>query len=79
MRPRREPLPRTDIILPRLTRPQSKNALQSVETLGRERHLRVNSGQVSDYVGARALLSGLPDVDWPLEDRGCNADWLRKR
>lgn len=33
-------------------------------------NLFVTAGQVSDYIGARALLSGLPDVDWLLGDRG---------
>ena len=27
-------------------------------------NLFVTAGQVSDYIGARALLSSLPDVDW---------------
>ena len=38
----------------------------------RERPLSlfITAGQVSDYIGARALLSGLPDVDWLLGDRG---------
>ena len=35
-------------------------------------------GQVSDHVGARALLSNLPDVDWLLGDRGYDADWFRE-
>lgn len=30
--------------------------------------LFATAGQVSDYVGAQALLSGVPDVDWLLED-----------
>jgi transposase len=34
---------------------------------------------VSDYIGARALLSGLPNVRWLLGDRGYDADWLRDR
>ncbi len=38
----------------------------------------IAAGQVSDYIGARALLSGLPDVDWPLGDRGYDADWFRE-
>ena len=32
----------------------------------------------SDYVGARALLSGLPKVKWLLGDRGYDADWFRE-
>ena len=38
----------------------------------------VTAGQVSDYIGARALLGGLPKVDWLLGDRGHDADWLRE-
>ena len=34
--------------------------------------------QVNDYIGARALLSSLPDVDWLLGDRGYDADWFRE-
>ena len=41
-------------------------------------NLFVTAGQVSDYIGARALLSSLPDVDWPLGDRGYDAAWLRE-
>ena len=39
--------------------------------------LFVTAGQVSDYIGARALLSSIPDVDWLLGDRGYDADWFR--
>lgn len=35
--------------------------------------LFVTASQVSDYVGARALLSGLPNVKWLLGDRGYGA------
>ena len=45
---------------------------------GRPLNLFVTAGQVSDYIGARALLSGLPDVDWLLGDRGYDADWFRE-
>lgn len=34
--------------------------------------------RVSDYIGARALLRSLPDVDWLLGDRGYDADWFRE-
>ncbi|OED49946.1 hypothetical protein AB838_04425 [Rhodobacteraceae bacterium (ex Bugula neritina AB1)] len=44
---------------------------------GRPLNLFVTAGQVSDYIGARALLGSLPDVDWLLGDRGCDADWFR--
>ena len=40
------------------------------DSRGRPLNLFITAGQVSDYVGARALLSGLPDVDWLLGDRG---------
>lgn len=36
---------------------------------GRPLDLFVTAGQVSDYIGARALLSSLPKVDWLLWDR----------
>ena len=45
---------------------------------GRPINFFVSAGQVSDYIGARALLSRLPDVDWLLGDRGYDADWLRE-
>ena len=40
--------------------------------------LLVTAGQVSDYIGARALLSGLPNVKWLLGDRGYDTDWFRE-
>ncbi len=43
---------------------------------GRPLSLFVTAGQVSDYIGARALLSSLPKVDWLLGDRGYDADWF---
>ena len=36
------------------------------------------AGQVSDYIGAWALLSSLPDVEWLLGDRGNDADCFRE-
>ncbi len=33
--------------------------------------------QVSDYIGARALLGSLPNVEWLLGNRGYDADWFR--
>ena len=39
-------------------------------------NLFVTAGQVSDYIGARALLSSLPDGDWLLGDHGHDADWF---
>jgi transposase len=44
---------------------------------GRPLDLFVTAGQVSDYIGARALLSSLPNVDGLLGDRGYDADWFR--
>lgn len=41
-------------------------------------NLFVTAGQVSDYIGARALLSSLQNVDWLLGDRGYDADWFRE-
>jgi len=41
-------------------------------------NLFVTTGQVSDYTGAKGLLSGLPDVQWLLGDRGYNAEWFRE-
>lgn len=48
------------------------------DSKGRPLNLFVTAGQVSDYIGARALLSSLPDVDWLLGDRGYDADWFRE-
>ncbi len=48
------------------------------DSQGRPLNLFVTAGQVSGYVGARALLSSLPSVDWLLGDRGYDADWFRE-
>ncbi|WP_150122127.1 IS5 family transposase, partial [Sulfitobacter sp. HI0129] len=48
------------------------------DSQGRPLNLFVTAGQVSDYVGARALVSRLPRVDWLLGDRGYDADWFRE-
>ncbi|MBT8155712.1 IS5 family transposase, partial [Epibacterium ulvae] len=50
----------------------------SCDSLGRPLNLFVTAGQVSDYIGARAMLSSLPEVDWFLGDRGYDADWFRE-
>ena len=47
------------------------------DSKGRPLNLFVTAGPVSDYIGARALLSSLPKVDWLLGDRGYDADWFR--
>jgi transposase len=48
------------------------------DSKGRPINFFVSAGQVSDYIGARALLSSLPDADWLLGDRGYDADWFRE-
>lgn len=48
------------------------------DSQGRPLNLFVTAGQVSDYIGARALLSSLPKVDRLLGDRGYDADWFRE-
>ncbi len=48
------------------------------DSQGRPLNLFVTAGQVSDYIGARALPGSLPDVDWLLGDRGYDADWFRE-
>ncbi len=48
------------------------------DSQGRPLNLFVAAGQVSDYIGARASQSSLPDVGWLLGDRGYDADWFRK-
>jgi hypothetical protein len=45
---------------------------------GRPIRFFMAAGQVSDYTGARALLSSLPTADWLLGDRGYDADWFRQ-
>ncbi len=47
------------------------------DSRGRPLNLFITAGQASDYIGARALLNGLPDVDWLLGDRGYDADWFK--
>ena len=48
------------------------------DSQGRPLDLFVTAGQVSDYIGARALLCVLPNVKWLLGDRGYDADWFRE-
>ena len=38
----------------------------------------LTAGQRSDYIGARALLNGLPPAEHMLADRGYDADWYRE-
>ena len=37
----------------------------------------LSAGQTSDYIGARALLSSIPQAGVLLADRGYDADWFR--
>ena len=45
---------------------------------GRPIRFFLSAGQVSDYTGALALLSSLPQAEWLLADRGYDADWFRE-
>lgn len=47
------------------------------DALGRPIRMFLSAGNVSDYKGARALLSSLPKAKWLLADRGYDADWFR--
>ena len=47
------------------------------DTTGRPIRLFITAGQVSDYTGAAALMTSLPEADWLLADRGYDADWFR--
>ncbi|GGG78698.1 hypothetical protein GCM10011415_29650 [Salipiger pallidus] len=48
------------------------------DSQGRPMDLFLTAGPVSDHIGARALVSGLPNVTWLLGDRGYNAGCFRK-
>ena len=48
------------------------------DSQGRPLSFFVTAGQVSDYIGARALPSRLPDVKWLHRDRGYDADSFRE-
>jgi len=47
------------------------------DAVGRPIRLFLTEGNVSDYTGARVLLTSLPDAKWMLADRGYDADWFR--
>jgi transposase len=47
------------------------------DALGRPIRFFMSAGQVSDYIGARAMMSSLPLADWLIADRGYDADWFR--
>lgn len=44
---------------------------------GRPLSFVTTAGQVSDYIGAAALLDELPKAQWLLADRGYDPDWFR--
>ena len=48
------------------------------DATGRPLRMFLTAGQRSDYIGARALLDGLPAADHLLADRGYDADWYRE-
>ena len=48
------------------------------DALGRPLRMFLTAGQRSDYIGARALLDGLPPAKHMLADRGYDADWYRE-
>lgn len=45
---------------------------------GRPLRVFLSAGQRSDYIGARALVDGLPPIEHMLADRGYVADWYRE-
>ena len=48
------------------------------DAAGRPLRMFLTAGQRSDYIGAQALLDGLPPADYMLADRGYDADWYRE-
>jgi len=40
--------------------------------------LLLTEGQVSDYLGARAMLAALPNADTLIADRGYDSNWYRE-
>jgi hypothetical protein len=48
------------------------------DSQGRPMNPFVTAGQVSDYIGARVLLGSLPNMKWPLGNRGYDANWFRE-
>lgn len=44
---------------------------------GRPLSFFMTAGQISDYIGAAALIDALPKTQWLLADRGYDADWFR--
>ena len=61
-----------------LTKGGQNTKLHAVcDALGRPIDLFMTAGQVSDYIGARALLGEFPSAKYMLADRGYDADWFR--
>ncbi|WP_110812051.1 IS5 family transposase [Tritonibacter mobilis] len=48
------------------------------DAAGRPLRMFLTAGQRNDYIGARALLDGLPPAEHMLADRGYDADWYRE-
>lgn len=48
------------------------------DVVGRPIRFFMSAGQVSNYTGARALVSSFPAADRLLEDRGYDADWFHE-
>ena len=48
------------------------------DAIGRPITFYMSAGQISDYTGAAALLKELPEADWPIADRGYDADWHQR-
>jgi len=45
---------------------------------GRPLSFFITVGQISDYIGAAALLEDLPKTEWMLADQGYDAEWFRE-
>lgn len=56
----------------------SQSCMPSATAEGRPLDLFVTAGQISDYVGARALVGRLPKVEWLLGDPSYDAARYRK-
>src|SRR6056297_2256058 len=48
------------------------------DAAGRPLRMFLTAGQRSDYIGARALLDGLPPAEHMVADRGYDSDWYRE-
>jgi transposase len=74
---RKATTPYLNLDLDALPRPESKRPRVEREA-PKGRYSDELPQLVSDFIGARALLSGLPDVDWLLGDQGHDADWFKE-